>query len=170
MLLRWCDKDCGIFSTLCTLLWVLAHDNKKKNVSLFVDPFMIVSFCHAMIAYPYFTPPLSVGYTAIHDIERCHLHVARDEKAGSAQGKDAQERPASGRVFGCTEPAANAHGTVSGAGLWRKSQQTVRVLFVCVWVRAGTPDVGSGSFLTLPRTCVSCWGRSFFYLTLDLFI
>uniref|UniRef100_A0A182PU03 Metalloendopeptidase n=1 Tax=Anopheles epiroticus TaxID=199890 RepID=A0A182PU03_9DIPT len=31
MLLRWCDKDCGIFSTLCTLLWVLAHDNKKKN-------------------------------------------------------------------------------------------------------------------------------------------
>ncbi|XP_035795559.1 protein abnormal spindle-like [Anopheles albimanus] len=31
MLLRWCDKDCAIFSTLCTLLWVLAHDNKKKN-------------------------------------------------------------------------------------------------------------------------------------------
>uniref|UniRef100_A0A182QS01 Calponin-homology (CH) domain-containing protein n=1 Tax=Anopheles farauti TaxID=69004 RepID=A0A182QS01_9DIPT len=31
MLLRWCDKDCGIFSTLCTLLWVLAHDIKKKN-------------------------------------------------------------------------------------------------------------------------------------------
>ncbi|XP_035902874.1 protein abnormal spindle [Anopheles stephensi] len=31
MLLRWCDKDCGIFSTLCTLLWVLAHDNKKKH-------------------------------------------------------------------------------------------------------------------------------------------
>ncbi|XP_050079475.1 protein abnormal spindle [Anopheles maculipalpis] len=31
MLLRWCDKDCGIFSTLCTLLWVLSHDNKKKN-------------------------------------------------------------------------------------------------------------------------------------------
>ncbi|XP_052891849.1 protein abnormal spindle [Anopheles moucheti] len=31
MLLRWCDKDCAIFSTLCTLLWVLAHDDKKKN-------------------------------------------------------------------------------------------------------------------------------------------
>ncbi|XP_058117688.1 protein abnormal spindle [Anopheles coustani] len=31
MLLRWCDKDCGIFSTLCTLLWVLAHDVQKKN-------------------------------------------------------------------------------------------------------------------------------------------
>ncbi|XP_058059914.1 protein abnormal spindle [Anopheles bellator] len=31
MLLRWCDKDCGIFSTLCTLLWVLAHDCRKKN-------------------------------------------------------------------------------------------------------------------------------------------
>ncbi|XP_050085131.1 protein abnormal spindle [Anopheles aquasalis] len=31
MLLRWCDKDCAIFSTLCTLLWVLAHDYKKKN-------------------------------------------------------------------------------------------------------------------------------------------
>ncbi|KFB52682.1 AGAP003703-PA-like protein [Anopheles sinensis] len=31
MLLRWCDKDCGIFSTLCTLLWVLAHDVPKKN-------------------------------------------------------------------------------------------------------------------------------------------
>ncbi|ETN63476.1 microtubule binding protein [Anopheles darlingi] len=31
MLLRWCDKDCAIFSTLCTLLWVLAHDKKKKN-------------------------------------------------------------------------------------------------------------------------------------------
>ncbi|XP_053669619.1 protein abnormal spindle [Anopheles nili] len=31
MLLRWCDKNCGIFSTLCTLLWVLAHDFKKKN-------------------------------------------------------------------------------------------------------------------------------------------
>lgn len=31
MLLRWCDKDCGIFNTLCTLVWVFAHcDNNKK--------------------------------------------------------------------------------------------------------------------------------------------
>ncbi|XP_058467772.1 protein abnormal spindle [Malaya genurostris] len=31
MLLRWCDKECGIFNTLCTLLWVLSHDAHKKN-------------------------------------------------------------------------------------------------------------------------------------------
>ncbi|XP_055616188.1 protein abnormal spindle [Toxorhynchites rutilus septentrionalis] len=31
MLLRWCDKECGIFNTLCTLLWVLSHDVRKKN-------------------------------------------------------------------------------------------------------------------------------------------
>ncbi|XP_053698807.1 protein abnormal spindle [Sabethes cyaneus] len=31
MLLRWCDKECGIFNTLCTLLWILSHDKHKKN-------------------------------------------------------------------------------------------------------------------------------------------
>ncbi|XP_055587217.1 protein abnormal spindle [Uranotaenia lowii] len=31
MLLRWCDKECGIFNTLCSLLWVLSHDVHKKN-------------------------------------------------------------------------------------------------------------------------------------------
>uniref|UniRef100_A0A1Q3F2Q2 Putative microtubule binding protein n=1 Tax=Culex tarsalis TaxID=7177 RepID=A0A1Q3F2Q2_CULTA len=31
MLLRWCDKECAIFNTLCTLLWVLSHDRHKKN-------------------------------------------------------------------------------------------------------------------------------------------
>jgi abnormal spindle-like microcephaly-associated protein len=33
MLLRWCDKDCGIFNTLCTLIWVFSHCEKKKKVS-----------------------------------------------------------------------------------------------------------------------------------------
>ncbi|XP_055525020.1 protein abnormal spindle [Wyeomyia smithii] len=32
MLLRWCDKECGIFNTLCTLLWILSHDTHKKNI------------------------------------------------------------------------------------------------------------------------------------------
>ncbi|KAL7019821.1 hypothetical protein ACKWTF_011267 [Chironomus riparius] len=32
MLLRWCDKDCGIFNTLCTLIWVFAHCKKKKRI------------------------------------------------------------------------------------------------------------------------------------------
>lgn len=32
MLLRWCDKDCGIFNTLCTLIWVFAHCDTKKKV------------------------------------------------------------------------------------------------------------------------------------------
>ncbi|KXJ77883.1 hypothetical protein RP20_CCG006212 [Aedes albopictus] len=31
MLLRWCDKECAIFNTLCTLLWVLSHDSHKRN-------------------------------------------------------------------------------------------------------------------------------------------
>lgn len=31
MLLRWCDKECAIFNTLCTLLWVLSHDTHKRN-------------------------------------------------------------------------------------------------------------------------------------------
>ncbi|XP_065076983.1 protein abnormal spindle [Ochlerotatus camptorhynchus] len=31
MLLRWCDKDCGIFNTLCTLLWIISHDTHKRN-------------------------------------------------------------------------------------------------------------------------------------------
>lgn len=33
MLLRWCDKDCGIFNTLCTLVWVFAHCEFKSKVS-----------------------------------------------------------------------------------------------------------------------------------------
>jgi abnormal spindle-like microcephaly-associated protein len=32
MLLRWCDKDCGIFNTLCTLVWVFAHCENKRAV------------------------------------------------------------------------------------------------------------------------------------------
>ncbi|CAO1438479.1 unnamed protein product [Diamesa tonsa] len=37
MLLRWCDKDCGIFNTLCTLIWVFAHcDTKKKMIRKFM--------------------------------------------------------------------------------------------------------------------------------------
>uniref|UniRef100_A0A336KZE0 CSON002493 protein n=1 Tax=Culicoides sonorensis TaxID=179676 RepID=A0A336KZE0_CULSO len=26
MLLRWCDKECGIFIALCTLIWIFGHD------------------------------------------------------------------------------------------------------------------------------------------------
>ncbi|CAO1402944.1 unnamed protein product [Diamesa serratosioi] len=37
MLLRWCDKDCGIFNTLCTLVWVFAHcDTKKQMIRKFM--------------------------------------------------------------------------------------------------------------------------------------
>uniref|UniRef100_A0A1A9V0G2 Calponin-homology (CH) domain-containing protein n=1 Tax=Glossina austeni TaxID=7395 RepID=A0A1A9V0G2_GLOAU len=37
MLLRWCDKDCEIFNTLCTLIWVFAHcDVKRKIISDFM--------------------------------------------------------------------------------------------------------------------------------------
>ncbi|XP_055906627.1 protein abnormal spindle [Eupeodes corollae] len=31
MLLRWCDKDCGIFNTLCTLIWVFSHCPEKRQ-------------------------------------------------------------------------------------------------------------------------------------------
>lgn len=33
MLLRWSDKNCGIFNTLCTLVWVFAHCENKKKVN-----------------------------------------------------------------------------------------------------------------------------------------
>lgn len=33
MLLRWCDKDCEIFNTLCTLIWLFAHCPYKRHVS-----------------------------------------------------------------------------------------------------------------------------------------
>lgn len=33
MLLRWCDKDCEIFNTLCTLIWIFAHCPVKRRVS-----------------------------------------------------------------------------------------------------------------------------------------
>lgn len=36
MLLRWCDKDCDIFNTLCTLIWIFAHDPKKQQVIFFL--------------------------------------------------------------------------------------------------------------------------------------
>ncbi|XP_065364471.1 protein abnormal spindle [Calliphora vicina] len=32
MLLRWCDKDCDIFNTLCTLIWIFAHCPVKRKV------------------------------------------------------------------------------------------------------------------------------------------
>lgn len=32
MLLRWCDKDCEIFNTLCTLIWIFAHCPVKCKV------------------------------------------------------------------------------------------------------------------------------------------
>ncbi|EDW84245.1 uncharacterized protein Dwil_GK14035 [Drosophila willistoni] len=32
MLLRWCDKDCEIFNTLCTLIWVFAHCPRKRRI------------------------------------------------------------------------------------------------------------------------------------------
>lgn len=35
MLKRWCDKDCETFNTLCTLMWVFAHNNKKRRVGFF---------------------------------------------------------------------------------------------------------------------------------------
>uniref|UniRef100_A0A1B0GHN7 Calponin-homology (CH) domain-containing protein n=2 Tax=Lutzomyia longipalpis TaxID=7200 RepID=A0A1B0GHN7_LUTLO len=31
MLLRWCDKKCEIFNTLCTLIWVFIQDPKKNQ-------------------------------------------------------------------------------------------------------------------------------------------
>lgn len=33
MLLRWSDKDCPIFNTLCTLVWVFIHSEEKKKVN-----------------------------------------------------------------------------------------------------------------------------------------
>ncbi|KNC27446.1 Protein abnormal spindle [Lucilia cuprina] len=32
MLLRWCDKDCEIFNTLCTLIWIFAHCPVKRKI------------------------------------------------------------------------------------------------------------------------------------------
>ncbi|KAL9921398.1 protein abnormal spindle-like isoform 1-T1 [Glossina fuscipes fuscipes] len=32
MLLRWCDKDCEIFNTLCTLVWIFAHCPIKRKI------------------------------------------------------------------------------------------------------------------------------------------
>uniref|UniRef100_A0A1B0BRY7 Abnormal spindle-like microcephaly-associated protein ASH domain-containing protein n=1 Tax=Glossina palpalis gambiensis TaxID=67801 RepID=A0A1B0BRY7_9MUSC len=32
MLLRWCDKDCEIFNTLCTLIWIFAHCPIKRKI------------------------------------------------------------------------------------------------------------------------------------------
>lgn len=32
MLKRWCDKDCDTFNVLCTLMWVFAHNTKKRRV------------------------------------------------------------------------------------------------------------------------------------------
>uniref|UniRef100_A0A1I8MRZ1 Calponin-homology (CH) domain-containing protein n=1 Tax=Musca domestica TaxID=7370 RepID=A0A1I8MRZ1_MUSDO len=32
MLLRWCDKDCEIFNTLCTLIWIFAHCPVKRRI------------------------------------------------------------------------------------------------------------------------------------------
>lgn len=39
MLLRWCDKECGIFNTLCTLIWIFSHYPDKRRVSLNVRHF-----------------------------------------------------------------------------------------------------------------------------------
>ncbi len=33
LLLRWCDKDCGIFNTLCTFIYVFAHCEHHRRVS-----------------------------------------------------------------------------------------------------------------------------------------
>jgi abnormal spindle-like microcephaly-associated protein len=33
MLLRWCDKECGIFNTMCTLVWIFSHSAKENEVS-----------------------------------------------------------------------------------------------------------------------------------------
>jgi abnormal spindle-like microcephaly-associated protein len=33
MLLRWCDKECGIFNTLCSLIYVFSYCEDKKMVS-----------------------------------------------------------------------------------------------------------------------------------------
>ncbi|XP_037940963.1 protein abnormal spindle [Teleopsis dalmanni] len=32
MLLRWCDKDCEIFNTLCTLIWIFSHCPRKREI------------------------------------------------------------------------------------------------------------------------------------------
>uniref|UniRef100_A0A1A9W4G5 Abnormal spindle-like microcephaly-associated protein ASH domain-containing protein n=1 Tax=Glossina brevipalpis TaxID=37001 RepID=A0A1A9W4G5_9MUSC len=32
MLLRWCDKDCEIFNTLCTLIWIFSHCSVKRKI------------------------------------------------------------------------------------------------------------------------------------------
>lgn len=37
MLMRWCDKDCDIFNTLCTLIWVFSHSPEKQRVSNFYE-------------------------------------------------------------------------------------------------------------------------------------
>lgn len=34
MLLRWCDKECGIFITLCTLVWIFGHNPEMNEVLL----------------------------------------------------------------------------------------------------------------------------------------
>lgn len=33
MLLRWCDKDCPIFDTLCTVIWVFSQTESMRDVS-----------------------------------------------------------------------------------------------------------------------------------------
>lgn len=32
MLLRWCDKDCNIFNTLCSVIWVFAQNTDMNAV------------------------------------------------------------------------------------------------------------------------------------------
>lgn len=32
LLLRWCDKECGIFNTLCTVIWIFAQNPNMNNV------------------------------------------------------------------------------------------------------------------------------------------
>lgn len=65
MLLRWCDKECGIFITLCTLVWIFGHNPEMNEVSFYKQ----LSLQTIYITY------LSLENSKIHGNPRCNLHV-----------------------------------------------------------------------------------------------
>lgn len=81
MLLRWCDKECGIFITLCTLIWIFGHNPQMNEVSLFRQKILFIQ----NQTKPLFT----VENSQIHGDPGCHLHVTRNQETHNTQRKDA---------------------------------------------------------------------------------
>lgn len=142
MLLRWCDKECGIFNTLCSVIYVQVQSDRMREVSSLC---VLLSTSHA---HTFTRSCIRPDHLPVHDRCGCHLHAARNEEDGRAQGAHARQSGAERDVPGTADRTAAAAVAHAAAGLRVALERSrLRVQLFGVWLRYDS--VAAGYFRVL---------------------